>query len=129
VYEFNLAIDLPFDQALEAVRNALAAEQFGIVSDLDVQTIFKAKIGKEIPAYRILGACNPALADRVIAAEPNAGALLPCNVVIRAQGPAQTVVSVMDPVAVLGLSSAPELKAVAVEARARLERAVGRLRA
>ena len=129
MYEFNLAIDLPFDQALEAVRNALAAEQFGIVSDLDVQTIFKAKIGKEIPAYRILGACNPALADRVIAAEPNAGALLPCNVVIRAQGPAQTVVSVMDPVAVLGLSSAPELKAVAVEARARLERAVGRLRA
>ena len=129
MYEFNLAIDLPFDQALEAVRNALAAEQFGIVSDLDVQTIFKAKIGKEIPAYRILGACNPALADRVIAAEPNAGALLPCNLVIRAQGPAQTVVSVMDPVAVLGLSSAPELKAVAVEARARLERAVGRLRA
>jgi uncharacterized protein (DUF302 family) len=129
VYEFSATIDVPFDQALGAVREALAAEQFGIVTDLDVQAVFKAKIGKDIPAYRILGACNPGLADRVIAAEPNAGALLPCNVVLRAEGPARTVVSFMDPVAVLGLSGAPELTAVAAEAKARLERALGRLRA
>jgi uncharacterized protein (DUF302 family) len=128
VYEFSTTIDLPFDQALTAVRDALAAEQFGIVTDLDVQAVFRARIGKDIPAYRILGACNPALADRVIAAEPNAGALLPCNVVLRAEGPARTVVSFMDPVAVLGLSGAPELKAVAAEAKARLDRALGRLR-
>lgn len=128
MYEFSTTIDLPFDQALTAVRDALAAEQFGIVTDLDVQAVFQAKLGKDIPAYRILGACNPGLADRVIAAEPNAGALLPCNVVLRAEGPARTVVSFMDPVAVLGLSGAPELEAVAAEAKARLERALGRLR-
>jgi uncharacterized protein (DUF302 family) len=129
VYEFHSTVDLPFEQALTAVRDALAGEQFGIVTDLDVQAVLKAKIGKDIPAYRILGACNPGLADRVIAAEPNAGALLPCNVVLRADGPARTVVSFMDPVAVLGLSGAQELAGVAADAKARLERALGRLRA
>ena len=127
MYEFNVELAMPFDQAQAALREALLAEQFGVVSEIDVQGIFRAKIGKEIPAYRILGACNPGLADRVLAAEPNAGALLPCNVVVRDAGGGRTVVSFMDPVAVLGLSTSPAVHAVAADARARLERVVAKL--
>ena len=127
MYEFNVTLDLPSDQAVERLREALQGEQLGIVSEVDVQAVFKAKIGKEIPAYRILGACNPGLADRVLSAEPNAGALLPCNVVVRDAGDGRTVVSFMDPVAVLGLSSSPAAHAVAAEARAKLERVAAKL--
>lgn len=127
MYEFHVELALPFDQAQAKVRETLLAEQFGIVSEVDVQAIFKAKMAKDIPAYRILGACNPGLADRVLTAEPNAGALLPCNVVVRDAGGGRTVVSIMDPVAVLGLSSSPEAHAVAAEARTRLERVAARL--
>jgi uncharacterized protein (DUF302 family) len=127
MYEFNVTLDLPSEQAVEKLREALQSEQLGIVSDVDVQAIFKAKMGKDIPAYRILGACSPGLADRVLAAEPNAGALLPCNVVVRDAGGGRTVVSFMDPVAVLGLSSSPAAHAVATEARAKLERVAAKL--
>lgn len=127
MYEFNLELSAPFDRVQAALREALLAEQFGVVSEIDVQAVFKAKMGKDIPAYRILGACNPGLADRVLAAEPNAGALLPCNVVVRDAGGGQTVVSFMDPVAVLGLSSSPAAQAVAAEARAKLERVAAKL--
>ncbi len=127
MYEFNVTLDLPGDQAVERLREALQGEQLGIVSEVDVQAIFKAKMGREIPVYRILGACNPGLADRVLAAEPNAGALLPCNVVVRDAGDGRTVVSFMDPVAVLGLSSSPAAHAVAAEARAKLERVAAKL--
>lgn len=127
MYEFNVQVDLPCAAAEAKLREALLAEQFGIVSEIDVQAIFKAKMGKDIPAYRILGACNPGLADRVLASEPNAGALLPCNVVVRDAGGGRTVVSFMDPVAVLGLSSSSAAQAVAADARARLERVAARL--
>ena len=127
MYDFHRELTLPFDAAQARIREALLGEQFGIVSEIDVQGIFRAKIGKEIPAYRILGACNPGLADRVLAAEPNAGALLPCNVVVRDAGAGRTVVSFMDPVAVLGLSTSPAAHAVAADARARLERVVAKL--
>mgnify|MGYP001046628320 FL=1 len=127
MYEFNLELSAPFDRVQAALREALLAEQFGVVSEIDVQAVFKAKMGKDVPAYRILGACNPGLADRVLAAEPNAGALLPCNVVVRDAGGGRTVVSFMDPVAVLGLSSSPAAQAVAAEARAKLERVAAKL--
>jgi len=127
MYEFNLTLDLPFDQALEKVREALMSEHLGIVSEVDVQAIFKAKMDKDIPPYRILGACNPKLADRVLSVEPNAGTLLPCNFVLRDAGDGKTVVSFMDPVAVLGLSESAEVRAVAEEAREKLQRVVASL--
>ncbi|MCB1773265.1 MAG: DUF302 domain-containing protein, partial [Gammaproteobacteria bacterium] len=105
----------------------LAAEHLGIVSDVDVQAVFKNKMDKDIPAYRILGACNPKLADRVIADEPNAGVLLPCNVLVRSTGPGTTVVSFLDPAAVLNLTATDEPKRVATDARAMLDRVVERL--
>ncbi|PLY16803.1 MAG: hypothetical protein C0631_02490 [Sedimenticola sp.] len=126
MYEFNLTLDQPFSQAIDTVKAALLEEQLGIVSEVDVQAVFKAKMDKDIPGYRILGACNPKLADRVLSAEPNAGTLLPCNLIVRAEGE-KSVVSFMDPMAVLGLSSSDEVKAVAAEAKEKLLRVVARL--
>jgi len=120
VYEFNITLDQPFESAMDRVREALMAQQLGIVSEIDVQSVFKQKMAKDIPPYRILGACNPKLADRVLAAEPNAGALLPCNLVVRDSGENSTVVSFMDPVAVMGLSASTEVNTVAQEAKDKL---------
>lgn len=127
MYEFNLTLAMPFDQAMEKVREALMSEHLGIVSDVDVQAIFKNKMDKDIPAYHILGACNPKLADRVITPEPNAGTLLPCNFILREDGDGNTVVSFMDPVAVLSLCKTDEPKAVAAEAKEKLLRVVEKL--
>lgn len=126
-YEMNVALDLPYDQALEKVKKILMANHLGIVSDVDVQAIFKNKLDKEIPAYHIYGACNPGLADRVISAEPNAGTLLPCNFVMYEED-GKTQVSFMDPVPVLGLSSNEEVNAVAKEAKAILEKVIAELK-
>jgi uncharacterized protein (DUF302 family) len=86
----------------------------------------KAKLGLDRPPYVILGACNPPLADRAIAADPSVGALLPCNVVLREDG-ADTIVEAMDPMAALGLIDTPAIHVVAEEAKARLERVIGSL--
>ena len=126
-YEMNVTLDLPFDQALEKVKQTLMAHHLGVVSDVDVQAIFKAKMGKEIPAYHIYGACNPKLADRVIGAEPNAGTLLPCNFVLYEKD-GSTVVSFMDPVPVLGLADNDEVSAVAAEAKEILEKVIAELK-
>ena len=97
------------------------------MSEVDVGGILHAKLGEDIGGYRILGACAPALAWRVIQAQPAAGALLPCNVVIRAINADSTAVDFMDPVSMLALARTPEIDAVAAEARAILERARDRL--
>lgn len=129
MYEFHAELNLPFDQALEKVRATLMEEHLGIVSDVDVQAIFKNKMDKEIPAYHIYGACNPKLADRVISAEPNAGTLLPCNFIMRETADNTVVVSFMDPVAVLGMTVTEEPKTVAKEAKEMLLRVVKKLQA
>jgi uncharacterized protein (DUF302 family) len=127
MYEFNCEIDLPFAQAVEKVREALMQEHLGIVSDVDVQAIFKNKMDKEIPAYHIYGACNPKLAERVINSEPNAGTLLPCNFILRENGAGKVVVSFMDPVTVLDHCTTQEPKRVAAEAKEKLLRVVEKL--
>lgn len=128
-YEFNVSLSASFDEAMERVREALAGEQLGIVSEVDVQGIFASKLGKDIPPYRILGACNPKLADRVISAEPDAGVLLPCNVVVRSVDKATTVVSFLDPETALAAICDDEARAVGAEARALLQRVKVRLSA
>ena len=109
-----------------AVEEALRGEGFGVLTEIDVQATFRAKLGAEVAPYVILGACNPQLAHRAVTADPSVGALLPCNVVLREDGD-DTLVEAMDPVAVLGLVDTPELDAVAREARERLGRALGAL--
>ena len=120
-YAFGKTVNLGFEQAVDAVTQALAREGFGVLTEIDVAATLRKKLGIERPPYKILGACNPQLAARAIDAEPQIGALLPCNVVVREQA-GKTVVEFMDPGAVLTLVQRPEIGAIAAEVRARLER-------
>ncbi|AOF84059.1 hypothetical protein BSY239_2861 [Hydrogenophaga sp. RAC07] len=111
-----------FAQGVALVTEALKAEGFGILTEIDVQATLKAKLGIDGPPYRILGACNPPLAHRALEAEPDIGLLLPCNVIVRAKPDGQLVVGFMDPVAVMQMTCNPEVARVAHEVRQRLER-------
>ena len=116
----------PFPEAVERVTAALAAEGFGVLTTIDVAETLKRKLDLELPAYVILGACNPTLASRGLAAEPDLGVLLPCNVVVRAAGD-RVHVAAMEPVAAMELAGNEALAPLAAEARERIERAVATL--
>lgn len=118
-----------FEAVLSKTMEALLAEGFGVLSDIDVQATLKGKLGLDVPPYRILGACNPPLAHRALRAEPDIGLLLPCNVVVRADEQGTVTVAFMDPVAVMALTSHPEVQEVAQEVRRRLARVQAALQA
>jgi len=121
-YAFGKTVNMPFEQATEAVTQALAKEGFGVLTEIDVAATLKKKLGLERPPYKILGACNPQFAARALEMEPQIGALLPCNVVVRQGADGKTMVEFMDPNAVLGLVGRPEIAPIAAEVRARLVR-------
>ena len=128
MYRFTTTLtDLSFDQALEKTLNALKAEGFGVLSDIDVQRAMKDKLDVAMQPYRILGACNPALAHQALQAEPDIGLLLPCNVIVREEAPGRVVVGFLDPQTMVGLVGKPEIRSVADQAEQRLRRACASL--
>jgi uncharacterized protein (DUF302 family) len=123
-YGFGKVVDLEFDAALARVTQELQKEGFGILTDIDVAATLKKKLDKDMPPYRILGACNPPLAHRAITAEPSIGLLLPCNVVVREDDRREVHVEIMDPIAMMALVGKPEMASLAGEVREKLERAL-----
>ena len=126
-YAFGRTVKLSYDEAIKRATEALAKEGFGVLTEIDVAATLKKKLGKDMPPYKILGACNPQFAHRALEAEPQIGALLPCNVVVRVDAAGKTVVEIMDPRAVLQLVERPEIAAIAGEVRSRLERVLASL--
>lgn len=125
-YGFGTTLQIPYEEAIPRVKEALKAEGFGVLTEIDVRRTLREKLGAEMESYIILGACNPQLAHRALEQELEIGLLLPCNVVVRAQGTGSRV-EVADPQAMLGIVGNEQLNAIAEEAKQRLQRAVASL--
>lgn len=122
-YGMTATVDLPYERAVERTREALGTEGFGVLSEIDVQATLKKKLDVDVGPYVILGACNPPMAHRALAAERNIGLLLPCNVVVYAADEAgRSVVAVVDPEVSLGRVGNEALAPLAADVKARLRR-------
>jgi uncharacterized protein (DUF302 family) len=120
-FGFGKIVSTDFDTAIQQVSEELAKEGFGILTVIDVQTTLKAKLDVDMPPYRILGACNPVLANQAITAVPDIGLLLPCNVLVREDEEGLVHVDFMDPGAVLGLVDDPRVDPLAGQVKQKLE--------
>ena len=118
-YTLSTSTTLPFDEAVGRVREELAAEGFGVLSEIDVQATLEQKLGVQREPYLILGACNPPLAHAALEAEPELGTLLPCNVVVYQQH-GETHVAAIDAEQMLSIVGNDELAPTATEVRRRL---------
>lgn len=133
-YTHTITVPMSYAQAVEATRDALAEQGFGILTEIDVKATFTKKLsaesGEAVGDYIILGACNPTLASKALAAEPELGALLPCNVVVR-RGATEdhATIDAIDPQTMVQLSDAPAVREVAEDAEKRLRAALSALRA
>ena len=126
-YGMSRTIDRPFDEVNAEVRAALAAQSFGIVSEIDMQATFKNKINLDIEPMLILGACNPNYANRALQAEPSIGLLLPCNVVLRKTA-AGVVVEMINPQMMAEITEGPEMAQIADEVTEKLSAALASLK-
>jgi uncharacterized protein (DUF302 family) len=122
MYSFSKTITATMQQAEEKVRAALTSEGFGVLTEIDVQKVMKAKLDVDRGGYKILGACNPNLAHQAIEADPDIGLLLPCNVLVRDEGDGQIYIGFMDPVAVLGMVDNDHIAEVAPQVKEKLQR-------
>ena len=121
-------LKISFEEAIQITVDALKIEGFGVLTQIDVKTTLKDKINVDFRRYVILGACNPTLAHRALSANPDVGLLLPCNITVQ-EAESGVVVTAVDPIQMLGvLQEEPAVKAVAVEAKTRLERAISSLK-
>ena len=120
-YGVGTTVVLDFEHAVESVKQALAAEGFGILCEIDVDGIMKKKLDVDFRRYVILGACNPPLAHRALTSERDIGLLLPCNVIVYADDiPGRTVIAALDPVVALSVTGNASLQPVASDVKARL---------
>ncbi|MCX4706010.1 DUF302 domain-containing protein [Streptomyces sp. NBC_01373] len=125
-YDRTVHVKSDFATTVTAVREALAEQGFGILTEIDVTATLKAKLGHDMEDYLILGACNPPLAHRALEIDRTIGLLLPCNVVVRAEGD-HTVVQALDPGTMTALTGLEALRPVAEEATRRLDEALSAL--
>ena len=121
-FGFGKPVAGKFDDAVATVTEELKKEGFGVLTEIDVAATLKKKLDEDMPPYRILGACNPALAHQAVSAVPEIGLLLPCNVLVREDEAGQVHVSFMDPGAVLGLVDKPEVVPLADQVKEKLQR-------
>ncbi|MEH0826480.1 MULTISPECIES: DUF302 domain-containing protein [unclassified Micromonospora] len=126
-YAMTIRVSAGFIPTVERVRAALKDQGFGVLTEIDMRATLHEKLGVELEEYVILGACNPPLAHRAVQADRNIGLLLPCNVVVRADGPDATLVQALDPQVMVQLSDTADLRAVADEATRRLRAALDAL--
>ena len=126
-YAISVTLEAGYAESVERTRAALAAQGFGVLTEIDVAATMKAKLGEEMRPHVILGACNPPLAHQALTLEPSIGLLLPCNVVVRSLSDAYTLVEAMDPAVMVTATGNPALAAVAEQARERLVTALSQL--
>lgn len=124
MYYLGKSLRIAFDEAVTRATDALKKEGFGVLTEIDVRETLRKKLGVDFPNYRILGACNPALAYEALKLENKVGTMLPCNVVIRDAGDGQTEIAAIDPVVSMQAIENPELKRAAAQVRAKLERVI-----
>ncbi|MEG9227356.1 DUF302 domain-containing protein [Aeromicrobium sp. Sec7.5] len=116
-FTMTTTLDATYDETVQRVRDLLPEAGFGILTEIDLQATLRTKLGVEVEPQVILGACRPQLAHRAIEADPRLAAMLPCNVVVAAQSDGTTRVDVFDPAVMTSFSDAPDLAAIAAEAR------------
>ena len=126
-FGFGKTVELSFDDAIENVTAELQKEGFGVLSDIDVAAKMKEKLDKDIPGYRILGACSPGHAFQAISAVEDIGLLLPCNVLVREDKEGAVHVDFMDPERVLSLVNDPGVEPLAADVKSRLQRVLAAL--
>ncbi len=126
-YYFTKTVEMPFDQAVEHVTEALKQEGFGVLTEIDVRATLKKKLDVDFRPYRILGACNPQFAYQALQAEDKIGTMLPCNVIVQEAGDGRTEVAAVDPIASMQAVENEQLGAIAGEVRERLRRVVDSL--
>ncbi|OGO40590.1 MAG: ABC transporter ATP-binding protein [Chloroflexi bacterium RBG_16_56_8] len=123
-----MRLNTDYISALARVNEALKTEGYGVLTEIDVKDTLKKKLGVDFRFYKILGACNPSLAHRALTIAPETGLLLPCNVTISQAEDGVTEVALIDPLAMLGIIPNPDLRPIAEEAKARLDRVAAALR-
>jgi len=126
-FGFGTQVELSFDDAIDKVTTELEKEGFGVLSDIDVAAKMKAKLDKDMPRYRILGACNPGLAYQAISAVEDIGLLLPCNVLVREDATGSVHVDFMDPESVMSLVGDPGVEPLAADVKAKLQQVMAAL--
>lgn len=126
-YYFSKIMPAGFDEAVRRTVEALKAEGFGIITEIDVKATLKTKIDVDFRNYRILGACNPALAYEALQLEDKVGTMLPCNVIVQDAAGGGVEVAAIDPVASMQAIDNPALKRAAAAVRERLERVIAGL--
>ena len=123
---FEVHLNLCYDEAIQRVTAALKEEGFGVLTTIDVKETFKQKLNADFRRYVILGACNPALSHRALSTDLDVGLLLPCNVIVYEED-SGSVVSIVDPLVMLGVMKNSVLKPIANEAREKLRRVATKL--